>query len=68
MFSCAQSVDPKNHQETKSDTKAKSLFNFKLTWVLHPSHTVGGVGEILSCCGAGHILGVEQRVGHLRVC
>lgn len=60
MFSCAQSVDPKNHQETKSDTKAKSLFNFELSWVLQPSDTVGGVGESLSYCGAGHILGVEQ--------
>lgn len=50
----------KKHQETKSDTKAKSLFNYKVTQVLHSFNTVGRVGETLSHSGVGHLLGVDQ--------
>lgn len=50
----------KNHQETRSSVKAKSLFNYELIQFLHPSNTEGGVGDTMRHSGAAHLLGVEQ--------
>lgn len=62
MHGCAQSLDPPNHQMSRSDEEAKRLLNYGLTWVLHLSDASDGVGGTLNSNGAGHIFGVEQGV------
>lgn len=57
LFLCPESGPPKTTKRPDLMQK-QSLLNYKLTWVLHLSDTVGGVGETPSHSGAGHLLGV----------